>query len=350
MERPKHTHELASFSEKNRELIHQLVTLAGAEHVWSEDFANEELLEYMRKAWIGRDHGRGSDKAQYTDDQNRAMLERMDLMGVTREVRPEPGSEYDLTVVMGATMPAIMRRYKYLEEIRASGVVLGREVYLLGERPKSAPEGTNEELLAPDGRYAGADVSDIPWVTNRFAPDTEQGGVHPIVETDLGRLALLKLNPNLVVSQLYLPVVSIYGQDTGEYEPNSDMPPRLYTAARLTDAEGQDVEIINGKAVNRDKGDKKMPYRPTTRSTISELLKFRQLNNGARVLIVTSSPSGLRQMATCESEFAHNGRSDLQVELAAAPPPPTMDVSLLVTNGLGEVARMIEQDNRKRAA
>lgn len=348
MERMKN-YEVSSeqdFSEKYKPLIRELFDVLGHADIWSEDLTDAHLLEFMRSAWIGQEHGYAADKIQYPEDLLEGALSLMDRMSLTGGVWPKSGGQFDYTVALGATEPAMVRRADFAYELYRGGVGLGHEFYLVGERPRIDRDGTDEDLLLP-GKFGSNDIHTNPWVQHRVVPAMEGADIHPITEFDLARLVLSKmLDGDMAPYRIDLPIASIDGRSTGEGVKleNSDMPPREHLDAHFV-VQGRDMTLINGRAV--DRGGDRVP-RPTTESTIREWLERYPPKQDAKVLVVTSNPHGLRQLETFKRILAEYGREDVGFELAAAPPPATMDRKALAYNGLGEVARMIEQDNRRQ--
>lgn len=338
-----------SFYETNKEDLRQLFALAGHEQEWSEDPTDQMFVDYIRRGWIGKEHGDKEGKDVFSDEQIDAMLPHLENLGITGEVLPDPDSSYESTIVLGATSTAVKRRDEVLTKVIEEGVDVGNVYYLLGERPRMDRDGTDEELLSTEGRLGGHDISENPWVTNRVRGAME-GTARPLTETDLGRIVISKaLNGNMAPYRIDVPIVSINGVDTGigQKLPGADLPHRELLDQHFVTDDGLSRVIVNGDAVSR--GADKAP-RPTTSSTVEEWLDRYPPAESASVLVVSSNPHGDRQLRAVREVLERMGRSDIHVELAATSPPANYTKEQLINVGLGEAGRMIDQDNKRASS
>lgn len=348
------------FFEPYKEDLKGLFEALGRENRWSDD--PRQMLNYIRSGWIGGEHGnREKDqKDQFTPDQTSAAMPILERMGMSGETLPPDGAQYDDLIIVGGTTPANYRRMKLvLDLIQHHGIKTKRITFLVGERPREARDGTDEEILSRTGRFEGGDMHDNPWVAQMLKAEEEmrlQANVDEDqiteppqafkTETDMARVATMKavpwgesMKPHRIDLALAQP---------GEEVPDrvGGLPGRLVTDYRFTvpiqigrEMHEQEIVLINAAAVERMQGDP----RHTTASSTSEWLERHAPEDGANVLYVTGNPHTLRTAQDTMLILKNAGRDDIHLDIAGTSPPANAQIQFY----LGEVGRLIDNDVRR---
>lgn len=344
------------FFEPYKAELHELFVALGREHLWSDD--PRQLIGYIRTGWIGAEHGNNESKDQFTDEQIAAAMPIFAKLRLSQETMPPDNTHYDDVIIVGGTTQANYRRTKVFHDAKKKGVTASRMTAWVGQRPKEARDGTLEELLSTEGRFAGHDITSNPWVQEQLKLEWEADPQNPwtaqfATETDLGRVATMKLSQNGADLHPYRIDLEV----TDLQDPHSQLPPklsytekgmeidvpaRLITDYRFTDGDGQEVVIMNAAAVNRGTS----PSRHTTRSCTSEWLARHTPPSNARVLFISSNPHTLRTAQDAYAVLEESGRGDIQFHVAGASAPGNATVQLF----LGEVGRLIDNDVKRNYA
>ncbi len=334
----------AKFFEPYKADLEELFQALGREGEWSDD--PRDMLSYMRRGWIGQEHGNSTEKDQFTDEQITAAMPILERMGFTTELLPQSGEHFDQAIVVEGTMVANYRRTELIQKAIENGVEMDEVVLWAGQRPREARDGKNEELLSTEGRFAGHDVADNSWVKKQvelgnFEEDKQWG----LTETAFGRLAVNKVfDGELMPHRIDLKLTDVTG--LSEEEKDAVLPKKLdgvpardITDYRFKTPEGQEVILMNAAAVER--GD--APARHTTRSCTEEWLERHAPAEGARVLYVTGNPHSLRTAQDTYKVLQELGRGDIELVVAGTSPAKTTTVQAY----LGEVARLIDNDVKR---
>ncbi len=328
----------ARFFEPYKKELHELFVALNREEEWSDNPA--DMLEYMRKRWIGGEHGNSAEKDQFTEEETAAAMKVLKKMRFTGEVLPPKDAKFDQTFIVGGFMTAEMKREKFVLDAIEQGTDLGVQIWGVGQRPRAKNDGTDEELLGTEGRFAGYDVSGNPWAEHARKIISETTG-NPdddnwaFTETDVTRLALLKFkDPTLVPHRIDLDIAKVNGEPYSKYEPRDDAPHRVVTDYRFDTDDGE-VILLNGAAVERNG-----PSRHTTASVTEEWLERHAPPKGAKVLYVTGNPHTLRTTQDTYAMLKKMNRGDIELVMAG-----TVEAANLPIQGfLGEVARLIDND------
>lgn len=341
-ERDRLTIEQGRYFEPHRETLRGLFDALGEVDMWSED--PRDMVSGMQQRWIGGEHGNDATKAQYTEEQIAAAQPYLEELRLTGEIMPnfeELDGECE-ALLLGGTMVALHRRSLLLEKALASGKI-SRASYIVGMRPRDAKrDGENEEILSADGRFGGHDIENNPWVRAYLRRALESDDPWEATETVLGRTAALKaMGDGLTLRRIDLPILRIYGNDTGLPLRHQDTPPRDvldYTFEHEIEGREKPVEVtlVNTAPVARRQGDP----RPTTTSGIGEWLDRHVPPQDAKVLYITGNPSALRTTRSAHKVLQERGRGDVQLIPVATAPAGHVPIQ----TALGEIARLIEGD------
>lgn len=326
--------------------LQELFSALGLEKIWSDNPI--DFHDYIQRAWVGQEHGNAVEKEQYSDEQVAAAMPVLERMNLTSEALPHPGEKYDQTIVVGGTTPANYRRMQLTSKAREQGVELGEEIWLVGQRPREARDGTNEELLGTDGRFAGHDITKNPSIEGRMKTGAFDGEVGTdsawsLTETDTAIISLLKVvDPEATPHRIGLHLVDLNAPKDKQHWPGQrpDAPARLVTDYRYTLEDGHDITLINAEAVQRGTSEKPHPSRHTTQSATQEWLERHAPKKNAKVLYVTGNPHSLRTTQDTQRILDKLGRGDIQLELAGTTPAVGAPIQTI----LGEVGRLVHND------
>lgn len=337
--------EDANFYEPYKDDLKKLFTALGKEDEWSDD--PRTMLPYMERAWIGQEHGNSTSKEQYDDEQVAAAMPILEDIGLTTELLPQPGEHFDTEVIIGGTMLANWRRLAATHKAIENGVDIDRVVVFLGQRPREARDGKNEELLGTEGRFAGEDIRENPWVKQLIDKGAfESEDPWSLTETDFGRIALNKvMGGNLMPHRIDLPIAAINGEDTGVGARQEGVPARDATdyhfTVETTKNDGSVVEteviLMNAAAVDRGAG---RPARHTTQSSTGEYVERYEPKQGERMLYMTGNPHSMRTAQDSKALLTKLGRDDIHLDVAGTTPAANSPIQTY----LGEVARLINND------
>lgn len=337
----------ARYFEPYKEELHELFVALGREHEWADN--PEDMLSYIRSGWIGQEHGNSTEKDQFTDEQVAAAMPILEKLNLTSELIPEKGAKFDQTIVVAGTTTANYRRFQLTRDAREDGVELGEEIWLVGQRPREARDGTDEALLSPEGPYAGFDYSDNPWAerAKQMIEESSEGDNWKFTETDTARVALLKvIDAKAQPHRIDLNITSVNGEPTGQQTPVDGAPARFMTDYYYETEDGHEIILLNGAAVERKNGDKVLPPRHTTASVTKEWLERHAPKENARVLYVTGNPHSLRTTQDTYKVLADMGRDDIELVVAGTTPAANSPIQTY----LGEVARLIDNDYKRNYA
>ncbi len=324
------------FIEAYREDIRELFHVLGKDELWS-DPPSAEMLAYIRSSWIGAEHGNTGNKEQFTDEQFGAAMPIFVRMGLVHETLPPDGAHFDDAIIVGGTTQANYRRGAVVRDaIAQHGVTTDRITVWAGQRPREARDGTNEELLEPTGRFAGADVRDDPWV-RMLEGRLEEGDPWEFTETESAHLMMMKLFGHLALQAANVELGNAEGPHTSLPTHQDGVPPREVESYELETEGGQKILIMNAAAVDRGDG---RPPRHTTASCAREWLQHHAPPHGARVLFVSSNPHTLRTAQDTYAVLEEMGRGDIELVVAGASAPSNATIQLF----LGEVGRLIDND------
>lgn len=305
---------------------------------WSDD--PNDMLPYMRSGWIGNEHGNSTEKDQFTQEETDAAMPILAHMGLTTELLPNPGEHFDQVVIVGGTMVANKRRIDLVKRALADGVEMDKVIFWVGQRPREARDGTNDELMSIEGRFAGEDVETNTWVQRKLANGSfEAANKWGLTETDLGRLAVNKVfGGDLQPYRIDLKVTD--SNDPEQHLPQKldGVPTRDITDYRFKTPEGQEIILMNAAAVKR--GD--APARHTTRSCTEEWEKRFVPEEGARVLYITGNPHSIRTTQDTYKVLQDLGRTNVELVVAGTAPAEGTPIQSF----LGEVARLIDNGSR----
>lgn len=299
---------------------------------WSDD--PEQVNTQLRKM-IGLDHS-DTSRLEPTPEQEDAAMSIFDRMGLLSAILPSESTNYNDIVVPGATTMAIKRRLQVRENVLDAGSTTKKTTILNGQRPRDRIDRTNDEIIE-----AMRVNKDNPWI----ARELKKGSDAFSTETELGRAAALGLmnTPNAQVRRMDLPLIG-----TNAARRESDAVPRDITDYYYRGEDGQDIIVVNGRAVDRgidEEGQRREP-RPTTMSTIKEWIERHTPKEGTRVLFVVSQPHALRMGREIIQALQQHGLGDVKVDIASGDAPP---VTLRTQTILGEVARMLDNEQRQIA-
>lgn len=324
--------------------LHELFVALGREDEWSDNPL--DMLSYMQKGWIGKEHGNSTEKDQFTDEEVAAAMPILERLNLTSELLPDPDEVFDQTIVVGGTTTANYRRLQLTKAARENGTELGDEIWLVGQRPREARDGSNEALLNPDGQYAGNDYSDNPWADHakKMIEQSSEGDSWKFTETDTARVALLKVVDNKATPhRIDLNISSVNGEPYGQQGSVDGAPARLATDYYYTVDGDHEIILLNGTAVERKNGDKILPPRHTTASVTKEWLERHPPKQGAKVLYVTGNPHSLRTTQDTYKVLQDMGRGDIELVVAGTTPAANIPIQTY----LGEVARLIDNDCKR---
>lgn len=324
--------------------LHDLFVVLGRVDEWSDNPL--EMLSYMRKGWIGQEHGNSTEKDQFTDEQVAAAMPILEQLNLTSEVLPGPNEVFDQTIVVAGTTTANYRRFQLTKTARATGTELGDEIWLVGQRPREARDGSNEALLSPEGQYAGYDYSENPWAerAKSMIEQSSGGDGWKFTETDTARVALLKvIDGKATPHRIDFNISSVNGASYGLQAPVNGAPARVETDYYYTVDDDHEIILLNGAAVERKNGDKVLPPRHTTASVTREWLERHPPKQGARVLYVTGNPHSLRTTQDTYRVLQEMGRGDIELVVAGTMPAANTPIQTY----LGEVARLIDNDCKR---
>ncbi len=337
----------ARFFEPYKKELKELFAALGREDMWSDN--PRDILPYVRAGWIGQEHGNSVDKDQFTDEQTVAALALLQDLGFASEQLPNEGDAFEQTVIVAGTTTANYRREGLVLQARENGVDIGTEVWLVGQRPREARDGTNEALLGSEGIYAGNDLTEIPEAAHarRIIEESSGEGADPwkFTETETARLVFQKLiDPSLKPHRYDLNLVEVNGKSVSSYRPVDDAPSRDITDYHYKTEDGHDIVLLNAAAVERYKNtDERIPSRHTTTSATQEWLERQAPSHGARVLYVTGNPHSLRTTQDTYKMLVDMGREDIELVVAGTTPAANTPIQTY----LGEIARLIDNDVKR---
>jgi hypothetical protein len=355
------------FFEPYKKELYELFRTLGKEKEWSENPRN--LLQYMRTRWIGGEHGNSAGKDQFTPEEIAAASPLLEQLGLLNELLPPKGMHSVDVLIVGGTTVANYRRLKFvLDLLRDHHLTTDKITLLAGQRPREARDGTNEELLATGGRFAGNDIRQNTWV--RQMQKAREAFWFPD-ETALWRVVVMKALPRgekMKPARIDLQVTNITGL-TDQKKENAvpkrvgNIPPRdvadYYFDLPIENGEQrpQRIVIVNGAAIPREQG----KPRHTTASVTKEWLKRlappqlppQPLNlprllpipedKTIRVLYVTGNPHTLRTAQDTYKMIADANRDDIRLDFAGTCPVKGTPIQ----TPLGEVARLIGNDVKR---
>lgn len=348
----------AHFYEPFKKDIHELFTVLGREEFWSDD--PRDVIEFTQPAWAGVEHGDSAEKDKYTPEQEAAAKPILERMGLLGELPIDITKDYSQSVVVSGTTAADLRRFLLTSDARKQGANIGTEVWLDGQRPRMIPDGTNEEMLSSEGRFAGNDYSQNPWAetAKRLVEESQEsiGRWQPGVESqfseqDAVRISYLKVvDGDGTPNRIGLNIASVDGKPfqhegkmLGVQKPPEGAPPRIVTDLHFNTEDGHDVIILNAPAVERIAGGERGVPRATTVSVTEEWLLRFPPEHGATVLYISGNPHTLRTAQdTWETIVAH-GREDIKLEIAGTSEAKTIPIQ----TALGEVSKLIYNDVKR---
>lgn len=335
----------ARFFEPYKNDIHDLFVALGRENEWSEDPA--DMLSYLRRGWIGSEHGNATTKDQFSEEEVAAAMPILERMNLTTELLPEPDETFDQTIVVAGTTTANYRRFQLTKQAREQGATLGEEIWLVGQRPREARDGKDEALLQPEGQYAGFDYSDNPWAAHAkkmIEASGPDGDPWKFTETETARVALLKvIDGTLTPHRIDLNLVKADGKPHGNHTPVEGAPAQEMTDYYYTTEDGHEIIIMDAPAVERKNGDTVIDPRHTTTSATREWLERHPPAHGAKVLYVTGNPHSLRTTQDTYKMLVDMGREDIELVVAGTTPAANSPIQTY----LGEVARLIDNDYKR---
>ena len=325
--------------------LKDLFRVLGREHEWSDD--PREMLPYLREKWIGIEHGEHKDKDQFTESQAAAARVFFERMGLTKSQYPQPGSHFDQVVIGGGTMLTNYRRIELVDELLDRGIMIDKVVFWLGRRPAGIRDGTSQELLATKGRFSGYGVRRNPWVKDLIKRGAlKLRGTMKLTETDLGRMAMLKVFGGMLMPyRVDLSALDEKQRRTDLIERIERTPEEFVTDYYFETDKGLEIVLLNGGSVYRGIGanGELRPHRPTTASTTAEWLVRHVPPQNARVLYVTGNPHMLRMAQDSYAVITQEGRGDIDLEVACIAPSENTSIHAY----LGEIARLIDNDVRR---
>lgn len=335
----------ARFFEPYKAEIKELFTALGREEEWSEE--PSYMLSYMRRGWIGLEHGDATQKDQFSEEQVSAAMKVLEKMNLTTELLPKSKEKFTQTIVLGATTTALARRFALTKLAREQGVELGPEIVLGGQRAREAVrDWTNEALMNPRESTDEHDYSENTWAAHAFKMIAESSESDEkswnLTEADLTRIAMLKtIDPNLQPHRIDLALTSVNGQSTGLRIPVEGAPVRETTDHYFETEDGHEIIILNAAAVERRNNNGQiMVPRHTTASEVQEWIERHPPEYGARVLFVTGNPHSIRTAQDAYKVLAEMGRDDIELVVAGTSPAANVPIQTY----LGEVARLIDND------
>lgn len=336
----------ARFFEPYKKELKELFVALDREDQWSDN--PEDMLSYMRAGWIGQEHGNSTEKDQFSDEEVAAALPILESIGLTTELLPDPDEKFDQTIVVAGTTTANYRRFQLTATARENGTDLGEEIWLVGQRPREARDGTNDALLNTDGPYTGFDYSDNPWAkyAKKMIEESSEGGddTWKFTETETARVALLKvIDEKLQPNRIDLNVIAVNGKYLSAPIPPEGAPSVDATDYYFQTEDGHDIVLMNAAAVERKNGDKILPPRHTTASATKEWLERHPPKKGAKVLYVTGNPHSLRTTQDTYKVLVDMERDDIELVVAGTTPAANTPIQTY----LGEVARLIDNDCKR---
>lgn len=338
----------ARFFEPYKEELKELFTALNREDQWTDNPV--DMLPYIQAGWIGSEHGNSTQKDQFTEDETAAAMVILEKMGFTGELLPDPDAAFDQTVVVAGTTTANYRRFQLTQSARQHGTDLGTEVWLVGQRPREARDGTNDALLGTEGLYAGNDISDNPWANHarKMIEESAEGGAESwkFTETDTARIALLKvIGGDLKPDRIDLNLIRATDAENplGAKIPVEGAPARDMTAYHFKTDDDHEIVLLNAGAVERRNGDKIIDPRHTTASATKEWLEKMPPKQGARVLYVTGNPHSLRTTQDTYAMLQQMGRGDIELVVAGTTPAAGSPIQTY----LGEIGRLINNDYKR---
>jgi len=335
----------ARFFKPYKKELKELFEALGREHEWSDD--PREMLPYIRDKWIGIEHGNHVTKDQFTNKQVMVALPWLKAMGLTTAQRPRRNAHFDQVVIGGGTMLTNYRRVGFVDDLIDRGVTIDKLVFWLGRRPATDRDGNAEELLSPTGTLAGRRIKGNPWVQDLVKRGAlKLHGVMKLTETDLGRMAVLKVFGGMLMPyRVDLSALNEKHKRADLLDSIEQMPEEYVTDYFFKTDEDLEIVLLNGKSVGRGIGPdgKPRPPRPTTASTTQEWLERHAPPRNAKVLYVTGNPHTLRMAQDSYAVMCDMGRDDIDLQLAGIEPYDGMNIHIY----LGEIARLIDNDVRR---
>lgn len=332
-----------------KENIHNLFKILGKENEWSDNI--EELLPFIRRAWIGKEHG-SKGKEVYTQEQAEAILPVLERMGLTGEIVPPPGY-VDQVLILGGKIVALDKRMALAAWLRKHGIIAGSVVILAGQRLlEPEDEGSRADLISPNGRFSGEVYSDDPWASR------VEDRALPLTEYDLARLMMLEKFGKAAVVGATLELHDATGMTEQEVQEmflrmyGENVSPRVekdvYFDVRLPgegSGESQRFVIVNGRLVARKQGEP----RPTTLSTALEWVERtapKRLAEGkkSKVAVLSGNPSTYRSTEEIQLVLDAAGRDDIELIEAGTAVTPGQALKTLYA-ALGEVGRRLDNEH-----
>lgn len=336
--------EHARFFKPYKSELRGLFVALGREHEWSDD--PREMLPYLRAKWIGVEHGNATTKDQFTDDQVTAALPYLDAMGLRMADMPRRNTHFDQAVIVGGTMLSNYRRVEFIHEIMDRGIKIDKLVFWVGRRPMEKRDGKKADLFEARGKFRGLGVRSNTWVRDLIQRGVlRTRGKVMLNETDLGRLALLKVIDNKMMPyRIDLSVLNERNRRVDLLNKIEESPERYIEDYYFRIDDGFEIVLLNGAPVDRGIGSdgKPRPPRHTTASCTVEWLQRHAPSKGAKVLYVTGNPHTLRTAQDSYAKIKELGRDDILLTIAGTSPNETTDIQTY----LGEIARLIDNDVR----
>lgn len=336
----------ARFFEPYKDELHGLFQALGKEHEWSDN--PRDMLEYLRRQWIGDDHGNAVEKDQFSNERIADAMPYLERMGFTKSHTPRSGQYFDQAVIVGGRMTANYRRIELVDELVAKGAKVDKIIFWLGRRQREKYDGTDEELLNTRGRFAGFGIRRNLWVK-----DLMKRGVFglrrkaKLTETDLGRIAVLKsIDSKLMPYRIDLSVLnSEDGRRADLLDRIERLPEEYVTDYFFKTDEGADIILLNASSVDRGIGNDGKPRtaRHTTESCTIEWLERHNPPKNAKVLYVTGNPHSLRTAQDTYGVLRRYKRDDIELVLAGTGPAD----NIAIQTYLGEIARLIDNDVKR---
>jgi|GEM_PF-3294905 hypothetical protein len=329
----------ARFFEPYKEELENLFGALGRESEWSDDPSG--LVDYIRPGWIGFEHGNSTEKDQFTTEQSAAAMLLLHKLGLVQETLPPDSVHFNRAIDVGGTLQADVRRGGVIHKaVTEHGVIIDVIDKWDGQRPRESRDGTNKEIFATDGRFAGYDIYNNSWVREALVRGDFHGNEWALTEAQLGRIAMLKLwGGHLLPHRVNLELLDKNNPHQIVRKPEPGVPARIVKSHEFVTDEGQLITIQNAAAVSR--GD--APSRHTTRSSAIEWLQNNDIPQNAQVLFVSSNPHTLRTAQDTHAVLQEQGRGDIQLVVAGASAPAGAPIQLF----LGEVGRLIDNDVKR---
>lgn len=280
----------------------------------------------LTRGWTLGDHWPASGEDPVSPEQQAALMEIFDSMGLVETVLPAK-SNYDHVAILGGTALGNLRSAKYMRQLLETRQIQATPDapidILAGQRLREPWEDLNLTRILDDINQRG--VAD-EWV-RRESRKTAEDWHRPFgSEAELARLALVAVFGSLELTDARLRV---------GLHPRLDSIPHPSVAWKsFTSDSGQKFRVMNAAAVPRARQDRP---RHTSSSSIAEWLRMAQPETGAELLLVNSNPHMQRTATDTRRVFINHGREDLKVETVGPGALPNSHVSLF----LGEIGRIV---------